>query len=271
MAALAPEQGHRQVDRWAEAADLDRGALAAGERAGDDAGAEADRDEAAEQEGVAALERDRHPLAGVGDPLLESPVDRRAAARDRDRLGGEALGADRAAARRAARREDRDQLVLAEDLGDDAFGRLAGEQGEGGVDLVLLEVAGHVGGRPLAQADLDSGVGGGEPGEQAGHVELARGQQGADRDPAADEALELVDLVAHAVNLGEHAPRARGDRLPRLGRRDAAARALEELGAELGLEPADLVRERGLGDVELLGRAGEVAVAGDRVDISELA
>jgi len=73
-----------------------------------------------------------------------------------------------------------------------------------------------------------------------------------------------------AVDLGEHAPRARRDRLAGLGRRDAAARALEELGAELGLEPANLVRERRLGDVELLGGAGEVPVAGDRLGIDQL-
>ena len=80
-----------------------------------------------------------------------------------------------------------------------------------------------------------------------------------------------VDLVAHAVELGDHPPRPGGDRLPGLGRRDPPAGALEELGAELGLEPADLVRERRLRDVQLLGGAGEVAMAGDGLDVGELA
>ena len=51
----------------------------------------------------------------------------------------------------------------------------------------------------------------------------------------------------------------------------AAAGALEQLGAELGLEPADLVRQRRLRDVELLGGAREVAMAGDGLDVYELA
>ena len=36
-------------------------------------------------------------------------------------------------------------------------------------------------------------------------------------------------------------------------------------------EPAHLVRERGLGDVELLGGAREVAVTGDGFEVRELA
>ena len=77
--------------------------------------------------------------------------------------------------------------------------------------------------------------------------------------------------LAHTLDLGEHPSGPRGHRLAGLGRDDAAAGALEQLGAELGLEPADLVRERRLGDVKLLGRAGEMAVAGDRLGVDELA
>ena len=110
-----------------------------------------------------------------------------------------------------------------------------------------------------------------EAGEHRGHLDPAGRQQSADRDPAADQAAQLVELAAHPVDLGEHAPGPRGHRLPGLGRDDAAAGALEQLGAELGLEPADLVRERRLGDVKLLGGAGEVAVAGDRLGVDELA
>ena len=103
------------------------------------------------------------------------------------------------------------------------------------------------------------------------HLDLAGGQQGADRDPPADEPAQLVELAADAVDLGEHAPAPGRDRLPGLGRDDAAAGALEELRAELGLEPPDLVRERRLGDVELLRGAGEVAMPGDRLGVDELA
>ena len=97
------------------------------------------------------------------------------------------------------------------------------------------------------------------------------GKQRADRDLSADQPVELVDLAAHAVDLGDHGARPRRDRVAGLGRGDAAARALEQLRSELGLEAADLVRERRLRDVKLVRGAGEVAVARDRLDVSELA
>ena len=81
---------------------------------------------------------------------------------------------------------------------------------------------------------------------------------------------ELVDLAAGALDLGEDAAGARREQLAGGGRHDASRCALEQLGAELRLELPDLMRERRLGDVELLGRAGEVAVAGDRLGVAEL-
>ena len=104
-----------------------------------------------------------------------------------------------------------------------------------------------------------------------GDLDAARRQQRADRDPPADEAAQLVEVAAHALELAEDAPRPLRDGLPGLGRDDAAAGALEQLGAELGLEPPDLVRERRLRDVKLLRRAGEVAMAGHRLGVHELA
>jgi hypothetical protein len=111
----------------------------------------------------------------------------------------------------------------------------------------------------------------GEAREYGGHVDLARRQQRSDRDPTADEPAQLVDLALDAVDLGQDAPGSGGDRLAGLGRHDAATRALEELGSQLLLEPLDLVREGRLGDVKLLGGAGEVAMAGDRLGVDQLA
>ena len=145
------------------------------------------------------------------------------------------------------------------------------EQREGEVDLTGVDVAEHLAGRALAQPDLDPRVRLGEPREQPGNVDRARREQGADGDPAADEAAKLVDLAAGALDLGEDAAGASREQLAGGGRHDASRRALEQLGAELGLEPPDLVRERRLGDVQLLGRAREVAVAGDRLGVAELA
>ena len=63
---------------------------------------------------------------------------------------------------------------------------------------------------------------------------------------------------------------ANGD-LARFGQLDRAGRAAKELDTKLALEPAHLRRKGGLGDVELLGGPREVAMARDRLEVSELA
>jgi len=50
-----------------------------------------------------------------------------------------------------------------------------------------------------------------------------------------------------------------------------ACRAVEELPSELVLESADLLADRGLDDVELLGGATEVAQLSDGKEVPELA
>ncbi len=54
------------------------------------------------------------------------------------------------------------------------------------------------------------------------------------------------------------------------GEADAAAEAVEELGAQVFLELQDLLGERGLRDVAALGGAGEVTGVGDGADVTEL-
>src|SRR5690606_11137220 len=60
------------------------------------------------------------------------------------------------------------------------------------------------------------------------------------------------------------------ERLTGGGEPDAAAGAVEQLGAQLALQPGDLVTQRGLDDPALLGRAGVVARLGDGDDIAHL-
>ena len=69
-----------------------------------------------------------------------------------------------------------------------------------------------------------------------------------------------------AVDLREHALRVAEDDAALGGELDLAARAAEDLDAELGLEAPDLLRDRRLREVQLLGGLRERAVAGDGDD-----
>jgi hypothetical protein len=74
-----------------------------------------------------------------------------------------------------------------------------------------------------------------------------------------------------AVDLGEHALRVAEDHAALGGELDAAARAAEDLDAELLLEAPDLLGDRRLGEVQLLGGLRERAVAGDGGDGAKVA
>jgi hypothetical protein len=62
------------------------------------------------------------------------------------------------------------------------------------------------------------------------------------------------------------------EELPRCGQVDPACVPVEQLYAELCLEPADLRREPGLGEPQPLGRSRETALLGDgneRAEVTE--
>jgi hypothetical protein len=129
----------------------------------------------------------------------------------------------------------------------------------------------HVGGGALAELDLDPREAAVELAQQGRQVEVPRGEEGADGDRPADQPPQLVQVRAHSFGLGQRRARP-ADRDPaRAGESDRAGRALEELDSQLFLEPAHLMRDGGLRDVQLLGGAREVAVPDDGLEISELA
>ena len=72
------------------------------------------------------------------------------------------------------------------------------------------------------------------------------------------------------LEAGEHPPRLPREDRPGLRQRDDAARPLEQLDAELGLELADRLRERRLADVQALGRAPEVQLLADREEVAQV-
>ena len=85
-----------------------------------------------------------------------------------------------------------------------------------------------------------------EPREQ----EAGGGAEHADAEGAAPELAHLSHRLARVGERREHAFRLGAKGKPGLGQDDAAADAGEELDAELGLERAHLLGERGLGEVE---------------------
>jgi hypothetical protein len=85
---------------------------------------------------------------------------------------------------------------------------------------------------------------------------------------------------AAARQFGGHLPRLlrRGEHRSRLGQEafagrgepDPPGRPVEELHAEVAFEPADLLADRGLDDVQPLRRAGEVQLLGHRREVGQL-
>jgi hypothetical protein len=109
-----------------------------------------------------------------------------------------------------------------------------------------------------------------EAGQQPGNVEAARRQQRSDPDTPAHDAAKLFYFLLRSVHSRQDAASPSSDRLSRLGWPDSSARALEQRGPKLLLDPPDLVRKRRLGDAQLLRGTREVAVPGHRLDGSQL-
>ena len=91
----------------------------------------------------------------------------------------------------------------------------------------------------------------------------------AELEPAGD-ALAFGELVEELLLRGENALRVAVEPLPRLGRLDAAARAVDELHAEPLLECLDLQADGRLRDAEPLGRLREALLLDDGDEGSEL-
>jgi hypothetical protein len=114
-------------------------------------------------------------------------------------------------------------------------------------------------------------VGTAEVGDQRRGVHGTDRRDAADAQRAPDQSLERVKVGAHAVHLSERAPPSRQYELARLGHVDATGGAPQQLDAQPTLEPAHLLRDRRLCDVEVQRGLGERAAAGDGVQVVKLA
>ena len=87
------------------------------------------------------------------------------------------------------------------------------------------------------------------------------------RVPGAHRTLRRVNRELH---VREHLARLLREDAPRLGELHHAARPLEELHAELGLELANRLRQRRLRDVELPGRTAEMELLAHREEVAQV-
>src|SRR5439155_25355178 len=81
---------------------------------------------------------------------------------------------------------------------------------------------------------------------------------------------QLLNLQFGVRNLPQNSFGARQERLAELSHPHTAAQAVKQFGAKFIFELADLLRQRGLRQVFLLGGASEAAGPGHGAEISEL-
>lgn len=176
-------------------------------------------------------------------------------------LGGERVTHRQGAHELLLRQQRRGELV-AEGVGID--------RREDRVELVGADLREHVLLRALDEVDRDARVLVVEVGDDGVEVIQAGRPHAAEAQVPAQQPGDLVELVAQAVDLGDHALGVVQDEVA-FGRQvDAATRAREERDAELGLQAAELLGDGRLGEMQLLTGLREGPVAGDRDDRSEV-
>ena len=172
--------------------------------------------------------------------------------------------------RARAGRCHQDDALLDQRPGQEAVQQLRMERAEHDVDLAGIQVAQQVRDQPGAERERDPGIAAAEPRERPRQVQRSQYQGRPDADVAASYRGQLGQVGAGLVELAEHGADPGQEQLPGVGERDPAGGALEQRGPELGLQPPDLRRDRGLRDAQLLGRAAEAAAAHDRLEVGEL-
>jgi len=96
------------------------------------------------------------------------------------------------------------------------------------------------------------------------HQRGERRLEAGDADPAGAQAHHRGQFRGGGVDAADDLGGAPGQVFALRGEPDAPADPLDELGAGLGLQPGQMVADRGLGVVQLLGGLGDRAVRGDR-------
>jgi len=175
---------------------------------------------------------------------------------------------------RVVDRQRDDELLLEDEARGEVLAQRVGvDRRERGVQLVGAQPLQQLVLGALDHVDRDARVARVEVGDDVGEVVQARRVHAAELELAAQQAAQLLELVLQALDLVQHAMGVVEDQPALGGQLDRPRRPREDLDPELGLEPADLLGDRRLGEVELLPRLRERAVAGhggDGAQVSEL-
>jgi len=160
-----------------------------------------------------------------------------------------------------------DELAQDEPLGLDPLGHRQKRQVEHVVAQHLPELLARL----LADGQLDARVALVEHGQCQRHVDRSHRVHRADRHVTRPDAGQRLHLGVGGVDLGQDPAGAGDERPARLGDRDPPGGALHQREPDLLLEPADLLRQGGLGDVLARRRPREVLLVGERHEIAQLA
>ncbi len=98
----------------------------------------------------------------------------------------------------------------------------------------------------------------------------AHARRGPQPDPPAPQLRQFLHLQPCRVRVRQDPPGQRQQRLARVGQRDVAPGAAEELRPQLPLQRLDLLGERRLGHVHPLGGPGEVPGLGHGHEVQKL-
>ena len=131
------------------------------------------------------------------------------------------------------------------------------------IEAAAIEHFDRLGGRHLVDIDLDAGKLLGERGDRAGHDDPGDGVEPAHRDDAALAVAELPQPGHRLVDPAQDHLGLADEKFPGVGQLHLIARAREQLGADRVLQLGELLRQRGLGEAELLARLGQRFGMGD--------
>ena len=123
----------------------------------------------------------------------------------------------------------------------------------------------------MPELDVHAGMLPTESSQYAGQVHRAQALDGADGQPAAQQALHRRHRVLGRGDVGQRPAGLHQQGPAGLGQLHLPGAAQEQGGAELPFERADGRGQAGLGHVHALRGPGEVALLGDRDEVFELA